>query len=487
MASVQGTHVFSVAPSITVTVSMSSKREGKSVYARWRAEISALTGAEYPYSITGTIVTNEYRLADVVTFKEAYPGAWKNPIVKYFPSSTGWAYVGEVTDPSVKTLPVRVRFVSNQPRTLHLEGEEEIPPFVLPTAPTSITSSAANIGNVSTNFTLSWSGQTAGTGTIKGYQIQSKIGSGSWKDFKSGTGTNSVSVNLSSLTTLARGNTVYFRVRLSDEFGYWSSYSTDTASVYYSKLPTAPTYVSIDKDVVANKTDNFTLSWSGAKADAGTITGYNIYYLKNGAWIRYTTVTGYSTTINLNNIAINRGDTISFSVTALSSLSLESDYSSMLGRVVLAKLPTSPTWLSASNSEIKRNDTLDVTWGGATAGTGTISYYILQYRRYHDNSWSDWTSAEFRTSEYCMCDATALFPDLQGGDKLDMRVGTVNSYDLQSSDYRVIASYISIKGGGIRIKVDGAWKEGTPWIKVNGTWKQGETYVNTNGNWREGI
>lgn len=352
------------------------------------------------------------------------------------------------------------------------------------TAPTSITSSAANIGNVSTNFTLSWSGQT---GTSTGYQIQAKIDSGSWTDFKSGTGTNHVIINLSSLTTLARGNTVYFRVRLSDEFGNWTSYSTETASVYYSKLPSAPTYVSIDKDVVAYPSDKFTLSWSGAKADAGTITGYNIYYLRNGAWIRHTTVTGYSTTINLHNITVNRGETIVFSVTALSSLSLESDYSSVFGRVLLAKLPTSPTWLSVSNSEIKRNDTLDVTWGGATAGTGTIAYYILQYRRYHDNAWSDWTDAEYRTSEYCMCDATALFPDLQGGDKLDVRVGTVNSYDLHSSDYRVIASYISIKGGGIRIKVDGAWKEGTPWIKVNGTWKQGETYVNTNGNWREGI
>lgn len=357
----------------------------------------------------------------------------------------------------------------------------------MPTAPTIVNSSAANIGNVSTNFTLSWSGQTAGTGSITGYQIQSKIGSGSWTDFKSGTGTNSATINLSSLTTLDRGDTVYFRVRLSDEFGFWSSYSTATASVYYSKLPTAPTYVSADKDVVAYKTDNFTLSWSGAKADAGSITGYNIYYLKNGSWVRYSTVTGYSTTINLNNITVNRGDTILFSVTALSSLSLESDYSSALGRVLLAKLPTSPTWLSVSHSEIKRNDMIDVTWGGATAGTGTISYYILQYRRYHNNSWSEWTDAEFRTAEYCMCDATAIFPDLQGGDQLDVRIGTINSYNLQSSDYRVIASYISIKGGGIRIKVDGSWKEGTPWVKVNGTWKQGETYVNVNGNWHDGI
>lgn len=359
--------------------------------------------------------------------------------------------------------------------------------FVLPTAPTSVISSAANIGNVYTNFTLSWSGQTAGTGAIKDYQIQSKIDSDTWADFKNGTGTDNVIINLSSLETLARGNTVYFRVRLSDEFGNWSDYSTETASVYYSKFPTAPTYVSIDKDVVAYPSDNFTLSWSGAKADAGTITGYNIYYLRNGAWIRYSTVTGYSTTINLCDIPVNRGETVSFSVTALSSLSLESSYSSVLGRVVLAKLPTSPTWLSASNSEIKRNDTLDVTWGGATAGTGTISYYILQYRRYHNNSWSDWTSPEFRSTEYCKCDATTLFPDLQGGDKLDMRVGTVNSYDLQSSDFRVITSYISIKGGGIRVKVNGAWKEGTTWIKVNGTWKQGETYINVNGNWKEGI
>lgn len=488
MASVVGQHQFTTSPNIKISVARSTKREGKGVYARWRTEITALPNGSYPYSISGTIVFNEYRIADAVELKSASPSAWANTIIDYFPSSTGWTYVGDVTDPSIDTLPARVRFVSSSNNVLHLEGDEAIPPFVLPTAPTSISSSAENIGNTTTNFTLSWSGETHGSGEITGYIIQYRIGtSGSWTMLKSGGGTSSAVVNLSSVSGLVRGQTVYFRVQLVDEFAFSSEFSTATTSVYYAELPTAPTYVSVDKEIVAYTTDNFTLSWSGASVDKGTITGYGIYYLRNGSWTRYTTATGYSITINLSNLTVSRGDTVSFCVTTLSSLSTESNYSSMLAQIKLAELPTAPTWLNVTPTNIKRNDMIDVTWGGATAGTGEISYYILQYRRYNAGSWTGWTDAEYRSSEYCHCEPTKIFPNLQGGDLLDVRVGTVNTYNLQSESYRTISSYITVKGGGIRINVDGTWHEGTPYVNINGTWYIGETYVNVNGNWHEGI
>ncbi len=488
MASVIGQHQFTTSPNIKISVARSIKREGKGIYCRWRTEITALPNHSYPYSIDGTIVFNEYRIADVVTLKNAYPDAWLNTIVDYYPDSTGWIYVGDVTDPNVTTLPSRVRFTSSANHVLHLEGEEEIPPFVMPTAPTSFTASTKNIGNTSTNFSLSWSGQTTGTGEITGYVIQYRIGtSGNWTKFSSGTGTSKVTVNLSSISGLTRGQTVYFRVQLVDEYGFSTGFSTVLASVYYTKLPTAPTYVNVDKGTVAYDTDKFTLSWSGASVDGGTITGYGIYYLKNGTWTRYTTTTGYSISLNLQNLSVSRGGTVSFCVTTLSSLSTESAYSSTLAQVMLAELPTAPTWLTVKPTEIKRNDSIDVTWGGATAGTGEISYYILQYRKYNGTSWSGWTDAEYRPSEYCLCEPTKIFPDLQGGNLLDVRVRTVNSYNLQSASYRTISSYITVKGGGIRINVNGTWHEGTPWINVNGTWQIGQTYVNVNGNWHEGI
>lgn len=487
MASVVGQHQYTTSPNIKISVARSTKREGKSVYARWRTEITALPSSSYPYSISGTIVFNEYRIADAVELKSAYPNAWANTIVDYFPSSTGWTYVGDVTDPSVTTLPARVRFTSSANHVLHLEGDEDIPPFVLPTAPTSVSTSVSSVGQTSTNFTLSWSGDTQGTGETTGYYIQYRVNSGSWYSLKSGGGTKSTSINLSNVSNLRRGDTVYFRVAVVDEYANVTSYSSATDSVYYSDLPTAPTYVSISKDIVANTTDNFTISWSGATADVGSISSYVIYYLRNGTWTRLTTATGNSVSLNLSNISVNRGDTVSFCVTSISSLSVESDYSSSFVTVQLANLPTAPTWINVTPMSIKRNDMLDVTWGGATAGTGEISYYTLQYRRYHDGYWSGWTNPEYRTSEYCHCEPTELFADLQGGDRLDVRVGTVNTYDLASESYRVISSYITVLGGGIRINVDGSWHEGTPYVNVNGTWQIGETYVNVNGNWHEGI
>lgn len=488
MASVIGQHQFTTSPNIKISVARSIKREGKGIYCRWRTEVTALPNHSYPYSIDGTIVFNEYRIADAVELKSAYPDAWLNTIIDYYPSSTGWIYVGEVTDPAVTTLPVRVRFTSSANHVLHLEGEEEIPPFVLPTAPTKLTASLTNIGNKSTNFTLSWSGETKGTGTFEKYVIQYRIGTNStWKQLLTGYGTTKATVNLSSISELDRGETVSFRVQLVDNLGFSTAFTEETANVYYAKLPTAPTYVKADKEVVAYATDNVTLSWSGASVDAGTITGYNVYYLKNGTWTRYTTTTGYSVTLNLSKMNVERGGTVTFCVTTLSSLSLESAYSSTLASVLLANMPTAPTWITVTPMEIKRNDMIDVTWGGATAGTGAISYYVLQYRRYHDGSWTDWTDAEYRSSEYCHCEPTKLFPDLQGNDLVDVRIKTVNTYNLSSESYAHVSSYIAVRGGGIRINVDGSWHEGTPYVNINGTWYIGETYVNVNGNWHEGI
>ena len=488
MASVVGQHQFTTSPNIKISVARSTKREGKDVYARWRTEITALPSGSYPYSITGTIVMNEYRLADAVVLKNASPSSWSNAVIDYYPSSTGWDYVGEVKDPSVTTLPVRVRFVSSSGTVLHLEGEEEIPPFVLATPPTSVSTSVSSVGNTSTNFTVYWSGETQGTGEITGYYLQYRVGtSGSWNLLSYGSNASSTTVNLSSISGLSRGDTVYLRVQIVDEFACTSEYSSATASVYYSELPTAPTYINISDDIVANQTDNFTLSWGGASADAGSITGYGIYYLKNGSWVRYTTATSSSTTINLNNITVSRGDTVSFCVTTLTSLSLESDYSSAVATIKLAQLPTAPTWVTVTPTEIKRKESIDITWGGATAGTGSISYYILQYRKYNGSTWSGWSSAEYRSSEYSSCEPISIFSDLQGGNMIDVRIYTVNSYGLQSASYQSPSSYITIKGGGIRINVDGTWHEGTPYVNIDGTWYQGETFVNVNGNWHEGI
>lgn len=45
----------------------------------------------------------------------------------------------------------------------------------------------------------------------------------------------------------------------------------------------------------------------------------------------------------------------------------------------------------------------------------------------------------------------------------------------------------AVTKSGLRINVDGEWKEGTPFVNVNGVWKEGTPYININGTWKEGI
>ena len=43
---------------------------------------------------------------------------------------------------------------------------------------------------------------------------------------------------------------------------------------------------------------------------------------------------------------------------------------------------------------------------------------------------------------------------------------------------------VSTTNKTMKVKIDGTWKEGTPFIKVNGSWKEAEPYYKVNGNWK---
>lgn len=40
---------------------------------------------------------------------------------------------------------------------------------------------------------------------------------------------------------------------------------------------------------------------------------------------------------------------------------------------------------------------------------------------------------------------------------------------------------------GVRLRVNGAWKEAVPYVRVNGVWKEAVPYVRVNNQWKEGI
>lgn len=42
-------------------------------------------------------------------------------------------------------------------------------------------------------------------------------------------------------------------------------------------------------------------------------------------------------------------------------------------------------------------------------------------------------------------------------------------------------------GGTARVRVNGQWREATPYIRVNGQWKEAVPYIRVNNQWKEGI
>jgi hypothetical protein len=42
-------------------------------------------------------------------------------------------------------------------------------------------------------------------------------------------------------------------------------------------------------------------------------------------------------------------------------------------------------------------------------------------------------------------------------------------------------------GGTARLRVNGQWKEATPYVRVNGQWKEATPYTRVNNQWKEGI
>lgn len=42
-------------------------------------------------------------------------------------------------------------------------------------------------------------------------------------------------------------------------------------------------------------------------------------------------------------------------------------------------------------------------------------------------------------------------------------------------------------GSTVRLRINGQWKEATPYIRVNGQWKEATSYTRVNNQWKEGI
>jgi len=132
-----------------------------------------------------------------------------------------------------------------------------------------------------------------------------------------------------------------------------------------------------------------------------------------------------------------------------------------------------------------------VTFSGAAARFGTLGNYTIQVRRKAAGSstWSGWVNATTTqaASPFNTIPSTYSAWTVRPGDILQYQIFSTNSYGLTSTTAKETGEVV-MKGGIMRIRVSGTWKEGTAWIKVAGVWKEASSvYQRISGTWKESV
>lgn len=147
-------------------------------------------------------------------------------------------------------------------------------PYTACTAPTTVTvvENSGNGNRVKPGGTIkiSWSGAKSGTSNaIKGYQVQYKIGSGSWIEVASETSANSITPSIDASST--RGASIVARVKtIGTQSGYNSDFKASSDTCKVNLLPNKPTVTVAKKLFASTSTENLNIvATAGSSNDSG--------------------------------------------------------------------------------------------------------------------------------------------------------------------------------------------------------------------------
>lgn len=254
-------------------------------------------------------------------------------------------------------------------------------------------------------ITLTWSGASGGTSSVKGYQIASRTSTdnSTWSAWNV----------LATLTLSASGGSYNPAVSSTPgtytQFGIWTIdtfdvYSVEkiTGSIYCDVTACgAPTVCSVS---VALAEGNVTLSWSGAADGAGNaITSYEIQYSDspdNSSWGDWTALTTVSTSATNGSLSVSppvtRGNYRRFRIRTRGAAgeSFYSDWTVSGNTVRRNTLPTPPTSFTAAPA-IYEGVVVTLAWSGAAPGTSAIKQYVIQRSTSTDGT--NWTAYEALT------------------------------------------------------------------------------------------
>lgn len=315
----------------------------------------------------------------------------------------------------------------------------------------------SDVKSTSTSYTVSWSKPS---GTVTYYDVQEKVGSGSWVTVSSGqTGT--------SLWRSGKANntTYYYRVRACNGY-YWScsGYSSQN-TVWVELKPSAP---SAPANVQSTST-SYTVSWS---KPSGTVSYYNVQErVSGGSWS--TIATNYAST-SISRSGRSNNTTYQYRVQACNSYSWAcSSYSSNNNAYVRLK-PSTPGAANPTSSTSTGNVT--VSWSAVSGAT----YYNVQ-RRNNSGSWSTAATGISGTS-------TSLSGFSSGS--WDFRIQACNAYSWSCSAYGVDGSQVTWRSiPGVPGAANPSTTNDTDNVTVSWSGVAGATYYNVqrrlnSGSWQ---
>ena len=226
------------------------------------------------------------------------------------------------------------------------------------------------------------------------------------------------------------------------------------ASNYYYKA--GPVTVVINGTTVLNITDRFELYHSGGWSRSGSLT---ISHNNDGS-----KSFGVSISAAIYTFAVNCTGSATFTLDKI------------------ARNPNAPTACSITagyGDFVGLGDTVTIKWSGAS---GVITGYQIRYKR-GNSGWKDYKSVSSSATSGNTTDSfTATDIDVNGaGNAVQYAVRAMNG-SLASGWCYSNTLYMQ---GGMKIKVSGAWQNGSVWIKVNGAWKRAKrVWTKVNGTWQ---
>lgn len=340
------------------------------------------------------------------------------------------------------------------------------------------------------NFNM-WHGGVNASANIKGYSER-------WTANSARTRTRTCSM---SFTDIGSSFNIGFNMTIPSNrpegaaFRISDQYQTLSAPSY--NAPTQPTWISITPNPCGIDSRPL-ITWGGASAGTFGTLYYDVEVKStqpNGTWTNWLSISNSQSATSYQEIVLRNmnvhgqwafvGVKYKYRVRSTDGFYLTSGWIETADLNVSFTSPTPPTSYTLSNNSIKKDGEIQISWSGASGGSGTISSYQLDYRIYNHKTatWTNWSTVYNGTGRSYNFLIANYYKDASNGDLLQFRIRTYNSWG-QWSSY-IITSSVLIRGNQMWIKINGSWKEGDTYLKVNGSWKEATPYIKINGSWKE--